>query len=312
MTRALAPKAAASLLRNEFSTRGLALSYTESLDIAARLQGYQAWSHLQSAGGEPAIPVAVPVVEPKPPEFTGLLDSVQALCGLKVLDEAVQYPRRNWACHTENGDTSLGYDAWLGNQLAVHYDLHVEGVAFKKPPLVTVFNSNGEKVSWSLQHNLTDRWGDLNCYALPEKPALPALLLTQPDGTLDYLRSRMVTEDSFIAFKDGQFGLLHEIEYCSAESDGETGQAGQAYPREADLVQALIRGVRALAPRMPRLELAVLPGGTDLTRDGRPAVWAWASMTTLSDMTDKELDAIVVDIDRCAIPLGGVAPWDRA
>lgn len=50
MTRELAPKAAAALLKKSFAAKGVTLPHTEALDILARLKGFSAWSHLAKKG----------------------------------------------------------------------------------------------------------------------------------------------------------------------------------------------------------------------------------------------------------------------
>ncbi|KSQ21599.1 hypothetical protein APB26_31935 [Pseudomonas aeruginosa] len=129
---------------------------------------------------------------------------------------------------------------------------------------------------WKLSHNLSDRWGELNYYNAQHKPLE---LLETNQVLLEKLREQMVEEDTFIARKDGVFGILYEMEMLS-ESDGEefTGLPGD-HDQSANLrpaamvVEDLKRKLALLAPQYPGAEFCV-PAESEICND-RPAAWVF-------------------------------------
>ncbi|EMG2119825.1 hypothetical protein V4Z64_006352 [Pseudomonas aeruginosa] len=130
---------------------------------------------------------------------------------------------------------------------------------------------------WKLSHNLSDRWGELNYYNAQHKP-LELLESNQP--LLERLREQMVEEDTFIARKDGVFGILYEMEMLSLESDGEefTGRPGDhdqsvELRPSAVVVDDLKRKLALLVPQYPGAEFCV-PVESEICND-RPAAWVF-------------------------------------
>lgn len=83
---------------------------------------------------------------------------------------------------------------------------------------------------------------------------------------------------TFIARKDGQFGILYESEFSSIESEnGESGHSKEfmkSLEPHANVVSALIAGLRRLEERFPGVYFAV-PAAEEVI-NGRPAAWAFA------------------------------------
>lgn len=152
----------------------------------------------------------------------------------------------------------------------------VEGVHYKLDPEIKVREpaGNGEWSTWRISQNLTDRWGDINRHDETNKPL--ALLEGTP-GLLERLTAQMCDEISFVARKDGQFGLLYEIEFCSIESEQidseDSSEWSQALKPHAQVVSALLAGLQALAPQYPGVSFAV-PDESQIV-DSRPAAWAF-------------------------------------
>lgn len=84
--------------------------------------------------------------------------------------------------------------------------------AITKPDLEVKVHPLGKPTEWTLWHistNLTDRWGDLNYHNAENKPLEP---LEADNDLLERLRSQMWDEETFIVRKDGQFGILFEVD----------------------------------------------------------------------------------------------------
>ena len=159
----------------------------------------------------------------------------------------------------------------------------IDGVHFNLDPEVKVREpaGSGEWSTWRISQNLTDRWGDINRHDEAHKPLK---LLEGTPGLLDRLTAQMCDEVTFVARKDGQFGLLFEIEFCSLESEKETCDNSdewyQSLKPHAQVVGALLAGLQALAPQYPGVSFAV-PDESQIV-DERPAVWAFVPDGLLS------------------------------
>lgn len=135
--------------------------------------------------------------------------------------------------------------------------------------LVSVTALDGTQKDWMISVNLTDRWGGINTYASEQKP-LHELLLAP--GLLSELREQMTGELTFVARKDGVFGLLFEVEYESIESDGDELGAKGLKPH-AEVAAALLSALQQNAHRFEAAELCI-PPAAEICND-RPAVWAF-------------------------------------
>lgn len=123
---------------------------------------------------------------------------------------------------------------------------------------------------WKISANLTDRWGEINNADAHRKPL--AQLESTP-GLLERLRTQMFDEITFVARKDGTFGVLFEVEYTSIESDGENPDAMDLLPYD-EMVRRLLTQADQLSREFPQVEFAV-PNDREVF-EGRPAIWGFA------------------------------------
>ena len=144
---------------------------------------------------------------------------------------------------------------------------------------------------WNISQNLTDRWGVINSFQAEKKP-LGELIET--DGLLDRLRQQMWREETFIVRKDGCFGVLFELEFCSRESEEGNTDDPRQYKPHPDVVEALLNGMKPLAERFPGVEFAV-PVESAIIHD-RPAIWAFAPDGLLDQQQRNELGAALVSL----------------
>lgn len=139
---------------------------------------------------------------------------------------------------------------------------------------------NGRWTEWRISLYLTDRWGDVNAAASrvlatgnPEADDPAAQLAANPP-LLARLREQMFDEATFVARKDGRFGVLFEIERACREVESEHDPAGaEGYLPAADVVAALEAAASRIAARFAGVELAV-PEHRLLT-PAVPTIWAF-------------------------------------
>ena len=150
-------------------------------------------------------------------------------------------------------------------------------------PLVQVhpLGKPGEWEEWHISQNLTDRWGDINYHNAEKKPLG---LLKEDDGLLERLRAQMWDEITFITRKDGQFGILFEVEMGSLESekdakDGDPKWYASLRPH-AEVVKSLLDKMQSLEAAYPGVQFAV-PHESQIPND-RPAAWAFVPDGLLS------------------------------
>jgi hypothetical protein len=266
MTRELSGKAAAQLLKKAFAEKGVKLPHTQALDLVAKMKGFEAWSHLQKA-----TPMAAPA---KPLPQPGWLTLEQVLRDhYGNWGQVARFPKEDWQYQCANNDTTLGYWPWVVSEMAAH-DVWAEPDAFEAPQPTEVTLPDGRKTTWAIEANLTDRWGGLNDFAVQSKPGLALLELDEP--LLAELRGLMWDETTFVARKDGKFGVLFEIEYASRESESghlaEDDEELHAYKPHTEVVAALLKGLRKLQEAF-NLEMCVPEPGVVI--HDRPAVWAF-------------------------------------
>lgn len=290
MTRILETKAATRLLKATFVGKGVTLKQNEALDLLAKLQGYEAWSHLQSSLKKKpkAQPVPVAPVLPKGQTFQELLHET-----VGAWKNVPDYPRKDWSYEVENNDTSHGYFDWVASQVTLNSEIDVEGVRFHTPR-IQVQDARGTPCIWNIEQNLTTRDGELNDVFLETKPGL-ALLLTMAD-VLAELQGLMVGEDTFVVRKDGKFGILFEIEYCSQESEAEGDVLDMTCKPHAVVVEALKKGLLELEVAYPEIEFCIPPTYT-VVKD-RPAVWGYASRRVANTMFADELQELAAKLAR--------------
>lgn len=157
---------------------------------------------------------------------------------------------------------------------------HGIGVAIENVPdpviKVREVGQAQEWVEWHISQNLTDRWGDLNFHNAANKP-LDAL--EEDRNFLEHLRAQMWEEETFIVRKDGKYGILFEVEFCSRESEEPEADMDadwyKALKPHAQVVAQLLKGMAEIAPQYPGVQFAV-PEEQWIVSD-RPAAWAYVS-----------------------------------
>lgn len=125
-----------------------------------------------------------------------------------------------------------------------------------------------ETTVWHISQNLTDRWGEINHY---ESAAKPLKALVERPVLLNGLVNQFWDEICFVARKDGAYGILFEVEYCSIESEA-PHEDGSLKPH-AQVVQALLKGLDKLRTQFPGVPMCV-PDKAHMVEE-RPAVWAF-------------------------------------
>lgn len=154
--------------------------------------------------------------------------------------------------------------------------------------------------TWHISQNLTDRWGDLNNGGDVKDGQLTAL--ENDPALLNRLRKQMWDEICFIVRKDGEYGILYEVEYSSIESDGEDAKNDDdtefldgLLPHQ-DMVEGLKKGMEALAGQFPGALFAV-PEECNIV-NGRPAAWAYVKDGLLNAEQREALGNALLNINR--------------
>lgn len=147
-----------------------------------------------------------------------------------------------------------------------------------KDPVVKVrpVDSPETWVEWQISQNLTDRWGNINFHNAARKPLEP---LTSDGALLDYLRSQMWDEMTFVVRKDGQYGILFECEYCSIESEQGMDPDPDLKPH-SEMISIISRNGTALAQQYPGVQFSIPDEGEII--EERPALWAFVPDGLLS------------------------------
>lgn len=143
-----------------------------------------------------------------------------------------------------------------------------------------------EFVEWRISQDLTDRWGGLNEYNAAIKP----LDELTDSGRLTALRDQMWGESTFIVRKDGEFGILFEVEYCSQESEAVRAEDPKWYASlksQAEVIKTLLAGMKLLAEKFPGVQFGV-PDEANIIQN-RPAAWAFVADGLLNEQQREEL-----------------------
>lgn len=270
MTRKLSHKAAAAFIRKSFADKGMAITHTESLNMVAHLEGYEAWSHLQQHSKK------TPTTTNSPVTFKEFVRDTfgpwHSFPGL---------PRSDWQHEVADNNTPSGYLDWVFSELAARFGLHVADVVFESPTGVEVTEPGGTESIWKIEQDLTDRWGDLNDALIERKSKLPLLVL---EGKFDPLRKLMSGEDTFITYMQG-FGILYELEYYCAESD----DSGQCF---ADVKKALLNKLIPFDAEFPKIKFGV--PAEEVGYKGRPVVWAFLPEEVAAAMSVEARDDLAL------------------
>lgn len=141
-------------------------------------------------------------------------------------------------------------------------------------PMTPVTSLDGKPDVWFISQRLTDNFGDVNMGNEDTSP-LQTLWYDQP--LLERLIAQMWDEATFVVRKDGNFGLLYEVEFFSRESEScltndpvELGKLNS----HADVVARLTQGLKQLQLGFPQVDFCV-PAAHNIIQ-GRPAAWAFA------------------------------------
>ncbi|OGU24363.1 MAG: hypothetical protein A2580_09215 [Hydrogenophilales bacterium RIFOXYD1_FULL_62_11] len=158
-----------------------------------------------------------------------------------------------------------------------------------QPSKVATVDSCGFTASWMIEHDLADRWGSLNDYNLSAKPSFQ--VLKDDPSLLERLQAMQRDELTFVAAKDGQFGVLFEMEYMTFESDGgDFDSHGQELPTEAQRVDQLLKALPGFIEQFPTVEFC-LPEPRSMC-EGRAGLWGFVAEGALdSDGLDRLMNA---------------------
>lgn len=137
---------------------------------------------------------------------------------------------------------------------------------------------------WHISQNLTDRWGELNLHNALNKPLDPLIL---DEALFSRLQAQMTDETTFVVRKDGQYGLLFEVEYCSQESEARDDEQDPQWRPHQVVIAALAAGLCKLEPRFPGVQFA-LPHESEMVNE-RPCVWAFMPEGLLNGQQRQEL-----------------------
>lgn len=311
MTRELSHKTGVSLIKNTFAAKGAPITHTEALDLFAKLQGYEAWSHYHQATkkhknpqkafsgkmGEDCVVLPVEVFE----RFGTAQAYVEHLEGKHLsktdfagttLREALiqQYgwdnelpsrPKSDWFQQTQG---TVSYWDWVVASVKAN-NLWSGPEQFSPADPVCVTLPSGKRSKWNIEQNLTDRWGDLNFAYAERKPGLAVLELDE--ALRVELTDQMYDEITFIVRKDKGFGLLFEVEYASRESEGEANNPGSIYLWHKDIVAYLLKKLVELEELFPQVQFCVPDEGE--IANNRPAIWGFCKSGALSTRQRKEL-----------------------
>ena len=148
---------------------------------------------------------------------------------------------------------------------------------------------------WHISQNLTDQWGEINSHNAANKPLA---FLEADSALLERLRAQMWDELTFIVRKDGQWGILYELEFCTRESDESEKDRDPVWyaalkPRN-ELVEALLETMEPLAERFPGVQFAV-PDEAQVY-SGRTAAWAFVPDGLLTEVQREELGRTLLGV----------------
>jgi hypothetical protein len=190
----------------------------------------------------------------------------------------------------------IGYEGigWIGYRLGTI--LQAKPLADVPDPVAKVrpVATPSKFIDWRISQNLTDRWGEINNHNEAEKPL--ELLVGTP-GLLDRLREQMWDEICFVARRDGQFGILFEVEYVSYESD--SADHDPEFTEELKPICEMFKiiadaAMEKLVSKFPGVEIAIPDEG--MIVQGRPALWAWVPDGLLTAEQREDLGTLMLNL----------------
>lgn len=152
----------------------------------------------------------------------------------------------------------------------------------------TVTLPDGSAGVWAISTDLTCRWGQINLAEADVKPLQP--LISVP-ALLERLQNQMWQEDTFVVRKDGAYGVMFEVEYCTQES--EIASPREGLKPESMVKQILCKTITDLAQRFPTAQFCLPP--KELIYEERLAVWAFIPDGYLSDADRDAIGAVLSD-----------------
>lgn len=163
-------------------------------------------------------------------------------------------------------------------------------------PTYVVILPSGETSTWNISQNLTDRWGEFNFYNCHEKPLQPLLADSALFGRL---LDQMWDEMTFIVRKDGAYGLLFEVEYCTRESEAYLLSRSATYEQElmklkpeSELRPILVERIAKLAAEFAGVQFC-LPPKEEMAEE-RLGIWAFVADGQLYDEERMKLGVAMV------------------
>lgn len=116
-------------------------------------------------------------------------------------------------------------------------------------------------------------------------------------GLLDRLREQMWDEICFVVRRDGQFGILFEVEYMSYESD--SADHDPEFTEELKSICEMMKiiadaATEKLVSKFPVVEF-VIPD-EDVIANGRPALWAWVPDGLLTAEQREDLGTLMLNL----------------
>ena len=141
-------------------------------------------------------------------------------------------------------------------------------------PRVAVSEAGGQRGNtWDISLYVTDRWGGINA----GKNKVAGTILMKNRALLQRLQQQMFDEITFIVRKDGQFGILFEVEFFSLESEeSDKGDDPEWYAQlwpHAETSHALLSALHRLTRQFPGVYFA--KPSEALMVNNRPCAWAF-------------------------------------
>lgn len=186
----------------------------------------------------------------------------------------------------EVGEDEEGKSDVDGAEEMPSYPTSVEDHAARFPDqiFVRVSGSDVFDTQWEIDCNLTDRWGQINPVSSSE---LKHDLWADP-VLLERLREQMFDEFTFIARKDGTWGVLFELEINTIESEeGQEWEGHYPLKSRAEREREVMEHIAKLAQQYPAVEFAC-PHAYAVELE-RSALWAFVADGVL---TREQIDAL--------------------
>jgi len=162
-------------------------------------------------------------------------------------------------------------------------------------PMTSVTSLDGKPDVWFISQRLTDIFGEIN---MGNEDSTPLQTLWYDPPLLERLIAQMWDEATFVVRKDGNFGLLYEVEFLSRESEScltNDPAELEKLNSHADVVARLTQGLKELQVVFPQVDFCV-PAAHNIVQ-GRPAAWAFAKDGLLNEEQRCELGMKILSIE---------------